>query len=364
MSKNRVALIHLGRSGAGPLFLVEMQKSLQGIGVSSMVISNPHISLNYPDLHIDFPFSTYDSERTLLMNFPKAVIRAIRLRAKLKQASISYVISPMESIYQSLLIPLWLPRNIKYISLIHDGELHPGRFNWLFNIMRKLEYRSADLIVVLSEASRLEVRKATKRKVFLASLPYLDFGEPHAAPSSLQRSRLSMLFFGRLESYKGLRELLVAFRGLDIGDGVGIDLTIAGSGPEVKLKEEFFDPYITWLDDWISDEDIPSLFSSTDLVILPYIQASQSGVIAIAHRYGVPVAITPVGGLKEQMDPEFDIEIESATVEGIGDFLASLSSGEIVLKRGVGVSNDEVAESWRRVVSGPLTELGFFDEKI
>lgn len=364
MVKNKLGLIHLGRSGAGPLFLVEMAKALKKLGEIPTIISNPEILQDYPDLEIDFEFSTYVSQKTLVLNFPKAVSRAFKLRMELKKRELRYIISPMESIYQSLLIPIWLPRNIKYVSLIHDGELHPGKFNLLFKLMRYLEIRRANLLVVLSDASRGEVMKRSPKKVLLTPLPFLDFGDPDSVTEPLQSRGLSMLFFGRLEPYKGLQELLEAMRIVGTGNVSNVSLIIAGSGPEVRLKEFYTQRNVYWLSEWIPDEEIPNLFNSADLVILPYIQASQSGVISIAHRYGVPVAITPVGGLKEQIDLDFDLQIGSASVQGISSFLDSLSKGEVVPKRRAMVSSEEVNGSWRRLVEGPLRELGYFDETI
>ena len=51
----------------------------------------------------------------------------------------------------------------------------------------------------------------------------------------------------------------------------------------------------------LTNSEIENLVSKSNLVVLPYIEASQSGVIAIAHSLSTPVVVTPVGGLVDQV---------------------------------------------------------------
>jgi glycosyltransferase involved in cell wall biosynthesis len=52
---------------------------------------------------------------------------------------------------------------------------------------------------------------------------------------------------------------------------------------------------------WVAEADIPGLIAQADALVLPYREASQSGVIPIAHAMGVPVVAMPAGGLSEQV---------------------------------------------------------------
>jgi glycosyltransferase involved in cell wall biosynthesis len=99
------------------------------------------------------------------------------------------------------------------------------------------------------------------------------------------------LFFGRIDSYKGLDLLIEALEDLY---AQGIDkfhLSIKGQGsfwPECEkaIKHQFlFDPDIRF----IRDEEIPDLFSSCHFLVLPYRDTTQSGPMMIAIRYGLPV---------------------------------------------------------------------------
>ena len=74
---------------------------------------------------------------------------------------------------------------------------------------------------------------------------------------------------------------------------------IAGEGfkPNSKYSDII---YKNW---WMTREEMISEVSSSDLVVFPYIEASQSGTIPICMSVGIPVVVTPVGGLPEQVIP-------------------------------------------------------------
>ncbi len=56
------------------------------------------------------------------------------------------------------------------------------------------------------------------------------------------------------------------------------------------------------LNEYVSDEKRAELFRQASVVVLPYIEASQSFIISIAYRFGKPVVATTVGGLPEMVD--------------------------------------------------------------
>jgi len=78
---------------------------------------------------------------------------------------------------------------------------------------------------------------------------------------------------------------------------------------------------------WIADTEITSVFSQADIVVLPYIEASQSGVFVVALAAGVPTVATPVGGLKEQIETGVTgLLAETVTPEGLAKAIADLIS--------------------------------------
>ena len=72
------------------------------------------------------------------------------------------------------------------------------------------------------------------------------------------------------------------------------------------------------------DEEVAKLLSSVDLIILPYIEASQSGVIPLAFALGKPVVVTNVGGLKEQVPDGCGLIIPPNNPKALSDAICEL----------------------------------------
>jgi glycosyltransferase involved in cell wall biosynthesis len=109
-----------------------------------------------------------------------------------------------------------------------------------------------------------------------------------------------LLFFGRILPYKGLSLLLEAF--IRIADRHDLYLTVVGSGnPDSRAARLAAHPRVLLDNRWIPETEVAAIFASADLVVVPYVEASQSGVVATAYGMGIPVVVTPVGGLREQV---------------------------------------------------------------
>ena len=111
----------------------------------------------------------------------------------------------------------------------------------------------------------------------------------------------TLLFFGLIREYKGLKVLIEAFGQLDDS----FQLIIAGECYE--REQEYMDAInsnplsknIIMVNEFVNDEQVPDYFSAADAVILPYLNATQSGVTAIALHFNTPVIASKVGGLNE-----------------------------------------------------------------
>jgi glycosyltransferase involved in cell wall biosynthesis len=110
-----------------------------------------------------------------------------------------------------------------------------------------------------------------------------------------------ILFFGFLSHYKGVDLLLRAFAQVD-----GAELWIAGV-PRVDMAElrELADAApgrVRFFPRFIDDAELPALFRRADLVVLPYREIDQSGVLYTALAFGRPLVVSRVGGLPELAD--------------------------------------------------------------
>ena len=146
--------------------------------------------------------------------------------------------------------------------------------------------------------------------------------------------KVNILFFGRILPYKGLDLLLDALFLLKDKE-LNVHLSIVGPGDIQKYTTQIAQLDFVSVDNrWIPEEEIAGIFSSADAVILPYREASQSGVIATSFAVGVPVIVTPTGGLTEQVNNRFNGLISSSiTPEGISEVIAELVQNNELRKK-------------------------------
>ena len=127
---------------------------------------------------------------------------------------------------------------------------------------------------------------------------------------SLMRTKLNidpavpvLLFFGFVRPYKGLEYLIQALP-LVLKE-VKVHVLVVG---EFWVPKDFYERYaeeykvadaITMVNTYIPDEELGYYFDIAEVVVLPYISASQSGVTQLAFGFGKPVIVTRVGGLSE-----------------------------------------------------------------
>ncbi len=104
-----------------------------------------------------------------------------------------------------------------------------------------------------------------------------------------------VLCFGLMRPYKGIEELLDAWRGID-----GAELWIAGAPRmDVSALEAGAPAGVRFVPRFITDDELPSYFRRADLVVLPYREIDQSGVLFTALAFGKPMLLSDVGGFPE-----------------------------------------------------------------
>lgn len=113
-----------------------------------------------------------------------------------------------------------------------------------------------------------------------------------------------LLFFGFVREYKGLKYLIEAIPTV-IEKIPDIKLLVVGefAGDKDKyldiMQREKVEEYIQIYDGYIPDQEVEKFFAASDIVVLPYISATQSGIVQIAYGFEKPVVVTNVGGLPE-----------------------------------------------------------------
>ncbi|HEY4216040.1 MAG TPA: glycosyltransferase family 4 protein [Gemmatimonadaceae bacterium] len=156
------------------------------------------------------------------------------------------------------------------------------------------------------------------------------------APEQRRQPRpRSILFFGRMEEYKGIEILLDAMEQL-AASGIEFSLVFAGRGPELQRLGARIAalPMISVEERFLSPDDAIAEFQSASVVVLPYLDATQSGVAAAAFANGRPVVATQVGGLSEiVVDGVNGLLIEPGSSAALADALTRLLSSDMEWQR-------------------------------
>jgi glycosyltransferase involved in cell wall biosynthesis len=196
---------------------------------------------------------------------------------------------------------LALTSGYRTVFTVHDPVEHLGARpftraeTWIF----KRWFRRSERFVVHGQALAEELAPAVGR----ARIVVIPHGTwPRSEPLPPPQSR-SVLLFGRLERYKGVEVLVEAMRFV-WERRPEVKLVVAGAGPAARLVPA--DPRITLRATYISEDEVGPLLAGASLVVLPYTQASQSGVGLLAIGDGVPLVVSDLGALPDLVyDPSF-----------------------------------------------------------
>ncbi|HZH28071.1 MAG TPA: glycosyltransferase family 4 protein [Azospirillaceae bacterium] len=323
--KPRVLLLFWGRRGALSRFTVDLARAASAgpfVPLLSVSRQNELIDelrgLGVPTLEVD-TIGSVPATLARTLGLPRL---ARRVAAYAEAAGVSWVVTLMPHIWSPFLVGAVQARGIRYATVVHDAVHHPGEGSALLDKYWEWEFSRADRVVALSThvARRVEARVPETR---IATLFHPTMGyAPAAAARTGRPSRL--LFFGRILAYKGLDLLLDAYANLR-ADGVSATLTIVGDGDLAPFAGRLPAPGVEVHNRWVPHAEVGSVLGAHDIVVLPYIEASQSGVVAAAHAAGLPVVATPVGGLREQVSHGVDgLLAAEASAAGVADAIRHL----------------------------------------
>ncbi|CUT01355.1 glycosyltransferase [Candidatus Chrysopegis kryptomonas] len=177
-------------------------------------------------------------------------------------------------------------------------------------LLTKFAFAFADHFIVQSnvvENDLIKIKpKANYKKIFH---PIYDiFGEEIDKKEARKILGLNpndkiLLFFGYIRAYKGLDLILRAMK--FILAQIQVKLLVAGEfyeNPEKYFKiveDEGISDFVIFKSEYIPNDDVKVYFSASDVVVLPYVSATQSGIVQIAYNFNRPVIATNVGGLPE-----------------------------------------------------------------
>lgn len=191
--------------------------------------------------------------------------------------------------------------------------------SWLNRTTLRCQYALADHIFVHTDKMKNEL--VGQFGVGADKVTIIPYGINDAVPISdltrqearrklgLRNDEKAILYFGAIKRYKGLEDLVAAFR--QIAPRGEYHLIIAGE--RKKGHEEYWtsiqqaierDPHrkkILQKIDFIPDNEIEIYFKAADVAVLPYTDIFQSGILFLAYAFGLPVIASDVGSFSEDI---------------------------------------------------------------
>lgn len=229
-------------------------------------------------------------------------------------------------------------KNQKLIFTIHDPIQHQGDIETkilLPTLINDLCFKFGTQFIVHGKKLKEQLildKKISPERIHV--IPHIKLGDD-VTENNYPEKKNSILFFGRIWRYKGL-EYLIRAEPLISKIIPDLNIVIAGKGEDFSYYRKLitnpskFQIY----NEYISDSFRKQLFQETSLVILPYIDASQSGIIPLAYNYGKPVIATSVGALDEIVfDGETGFLIPPKNIEMLANSIITLLTDDELRKK-------------------------------
>jgi glycosyltransferase involved in cell wall biosynthesis len=200
---------------------------------------------------------------------------------------------------------------VPVVHTLHDLDPHVGvRFGKLIHLWNRAVLRWSSHILVHGEVYRQRLLVKGLPADRISATPLLHLFLSHGTLDQAQGSSALeivhepwALFFGRLERYKGVACLLEAGEALAHQHRTLPFLTLAGPGSLPKEWVGRIPPQIEVSNRLVGDQEALDLFRRCGLLVLPYVDATQSALVSAAYFFQKPVIVTRVGALHEYVDP-------------------------------------------------------------
>jgi glycosyltransferase involved in cell wall biosynthesis len=313
----RVLLWYWGKRGGGCHYTAGLAESLSG----------------FPGIHVEATLSTIAEgrariEAAVARTYPLAVhtlrgaagvgMGLTGLRRVLSSASPDVVLHTMVNPLTPLGLRSIRRTNVHVVTVVHDARPHRGDEHLLMDRAVRTAIRQSDGLIAPSD----EVAGTIASMGPCGPILTFPLGH-HMTLPDLWDSNGGVLFFGRLREYKGLDLLADAWG--DLPHRAGIELRIVGEGADDLHGLHALRKHGALITNaWVSDLDLAKTLSRTRLIVLPYREATQSGVIEMARAARIPVLTTDVGAFRRQVGPMG--LVVPPTVEGLKNGLHRLLS--------------------------------------
>lgn len=340
--KNKTIICnYIGKRGGGPQYAYGMVKGLIDNGINVVAIIPDNIeNLGQWELLSNCCIFKVKGYTDNYFSFIKSfiwleVFGKKRIKNMFMNRDIQFIYIPMGSPLQEVINSCFKGNLI--VSTLHDPIPHKGDEHSIFAWISNLHLKKADRIVVLSESFReFVMKKYSKSSKDVKVIPHGIFDGYKILYNNKYKQmydskNFNFLFFGRIEEYKGLDILGEVYKRL-INKYSNISLTVVGRGNFLPYQDIYNNlKNFTLINRWINDEEVYGFFKGPNIItVLPYTNATQSGVIPLAMASNSFVICSDCGGLPEQIEDGVTGKlVKSGNIESL--YLAM----EDVIKNGI-----------------------------
>lgn len=224
--------------------------------------------------------------RSLLQDLMSVVLTSIKL-GKMK---VKYIIFDNEHFWNPMISIITKLFGARSYYSIHDVRPHEGKMKTPFTIYNYFvrNFIANGFIVFSKESERQIGRYGPTIRIKLAGMK----------PIYSDEVRDTVLWFGRIEPYKGMKNLPEIIYKLK-SKLPTLKVVIAGKGNDPALESLATDECVKLINRFVSDNELDTLLKRSFVTILPYDSATQSGVIIRSYASGVPIVCYDVGSLGE-----------------------------------------------------------------
>lgn len=250
---------------------------------------------------------THTSKKDIVLKTMRFILHKNFILNEINKSKFDYVIDTMVN-YWDIFILNGIKSGIKCVY-VHDPVAHSGssqiKQKWC-----EIRYNRADQLIVHTEEFIPLAAHLYRKKI--NNVHYIPLVRHSGHRNNWIKSDMGLkyqkkwnfLFFGYISKYKGVNILGEAFNKLQNKGYSNITLTIAGSGDFSAYENQYKEmENVNIINRRILDQEVGNLFSLENVIcVVPYIDATQSGVIATALDFEVPVIASDTGGLREQLN--------------------------------------------------------------
>lgn len=300
-------------------------KGLQLEVVGSDEVDSPelHVTSNLRFVNLRGRLSQYDPIATKLSKLAVYYLRLVRYVAA-SNSKILHILwnNKFESFDRTFLM-LYYKLCGKKISLTAHNvnqAKRDSKDSFLNRFTLRIQYRLSDHIFVHTRRMKTELCQdfgVADKAVTVIRHPINNaFPDTDLTPNDakkllgLRNDERTILFLGRLRPYKGIEHLVAAFQQLLTGQR-NCRLVVAGApnkGDESYLDElqrmanrELSQGQVLLRAEFIPDNEMEVYLKAADVLVLPYKDIFQSGVLFLAYSFGLPVVATDVGSFREEI---------------------------------------------------------------